>query len=329
MESMKQLTLNGRLIISVIHQPRSSIFDMFDQLLLLSVGSTIYLGKSIDAINYFTFIGYSCPDLYNPSDYFLDILSVDNRTIQLYINTTNRVKKMIEKWNNNSINYQLIEQNQQNIHIKPLIFNDNTVSLQKKYNDFLCLCWRAFTEQKRNQTIIITRIVQSIIFGFLYASVFSNTKYNQQGIKNRYGILFIIILNQGFANVLNILNIFPKEKLITNRERSNGAYNTLSYFLSKFLIELPLNIIPGVLLINILYYIINLNPITFGNTFYIQVLIVANAMALGMAVCAVTQTVEGANAIGLPIVTVCLLFCGYFSKFFHSIFIEILNENIH
>ena len=45
MESMKSLASNGRLVISVIHQPRSSIYEMFDRLLLLSSGRVMFLGK--------------------------------------------------------------------------------------------------------------------------------------------------------------------------------------------------------------------------------------------------------------------------------------------
>ena len=44
MESMKSLASNGRLVISVIHQPRSSIYEMFDRLLLLSSGKVMFLG---------------------------------------------------------------------------------------------------------------------------------------------------------------------------------------------------------------------------------------------------------------------------------------------
>ena len=50
MESMKALAKNGRLVISVIHQPRSSIYEMFDRLLLLSCGRVMFLGKFIQDI---------------------------------------------------------------------------------------------------------------------------------------------------------------------------------------------------------------------------------------------------------------------------------------
>jgi len=35
MESMKLLAVNNIIIVAVIHQPRSSIFQLFDQLMLL------------------------------------------------------------------------------------------------------------------------------------------------------------------------------------------------------------------------------------------------------------------------------------------------------
>ncbi len=47
---LKDLALNGRTVILTIHQPRSSIFQMFDNIMLLSEGNPIYFGSSEDAI---------------------------------------------------------------------------------------------------------------------------------------------------------------------------------------------------------------------------------------------------------------------------------------
>jgi ABC-type multidrug transport system ATPase subunit len=83
MESMKSLAMNGRLVISVIHQPRSSIYEMFDKLLLISLGRIMFLGDVQDANPFFHQTGFSCPTNYNPSDYFLDVLSPDSRNLDL------------------------------------------------------------------------------------------------------------------------------------------------------------------------------------------------------------------------------------------------------
>ncbi len=54
MDLLKELTLRGKMIFVVIHQPSSDIFKMFDALLILDVGGfQIYYGNPIEAVNYF------------------------------------------------------------------------------------------------------------------------------------------------------------------------------------------------------------------------------------------------------------------------------------
>ena len=54
MDLLKQLSLAGRLIFVVIHQPSSEIFKLFDQLLLLDTGGfPVYFGNPIDSVRYF------------------------------------------------------------------------------------------------------------------------------------------------------------------------------------------------------------------------------------------------------------------------------------
>lgn len=69
---------------AVIHQPRSSIFAMFDKLMILSEGSLMYYGDAAKAVDYFSTLSrfeneFTCPHNYNPSDFFLDLLSPDHR----------------------------------------------------------------------------------------------------------------------------------------------------------------------------------------------------------------------------------------------------------
>ena len=54
MDLLKELTLHGKMIFVVIHQPSSDIFKMFDTLLILDVGGfQIYYGNPIESVNYF------------------------------------------------------------------------------------------------------------------------------------------------------------------------------------------------------------------------------------------------------------------------------------
>lgn len=53
-ELLKDLTIKGKLIFVVIHQPSSDIFKMFDQLLILDTGGyLIYDGNPVESLSYF------------------------------------------------------------------------------------------------------------------------------------------------------------------------------------------------------------------------------------------------------------------------------------
>ena len=51
--------VNNRIVIMSIHQPRYSIFKLFDSLTLLSVGNMVYHGNAHRALEYFDRIGES------------------------------------------------------------------------------------------------------------------------------------------------------------------------------------------------------------------------------------------------------------------------------
>jgi ABC-type multidrug transport system ATPase subunit/uncharacterized tellurite resistance protein B-like protein len=54
MDLLKELTLRGKMIFVVIHQPSSDIFKMFDTLIILDVGGfQIYYGNPQESVNYF------------------------------------------------------------------------------------------------------------------------------------------------------------------------------------------------------------------------------------------------------------------------------------
>ena len=74
-ETMRELALSGRTIVSTIHQPSSETFETFDRLMLMCLGKIIYMNDSRFAVDYFTNINYPCPDQTNPADFFMSIMS--------------------------------------------------------------------------------------------------------------------------------------------------------------------------------------------------------------------------------------------------------------
>ncbi|KXJ89551.1 hypothetical protein Micbo1qcDRAFT_137409 [Microdochium bolleyi] len=62
-----------RTVIFTIHQPRSNIVALFDRLILLAQGKTVYSGPFSQCQEYFDQIGYACPPGFNIADYLVDL----------------------------------------------------------------------------------------------------------------------------------------------------------------------------------------------------------------------------------------------------------------
>jgi len=317
MEAMKAVAAAGRLVISVIHQPRSSIFKMFDDLLLLSSGQSIYFGKAAGAAAYFqTSAGLTCPPLFNPSDFYLDMLSPDFRSKAREEFTTKRISTLARNWTVTETGVLKKELENREYNGQELVPDVPTCyeefDGQRLVRNFKLLCWRAFTEQMREVPTLVIKVTITIMVALIIGGIFQNLSYDQASVGNRVGLLFVISINQGFNAVSGVLNVFPKEKVIVNRERAANAYDTLSYFVAKYLVELPINIMPCVIFGSIVYWMVGLNPDRFGYFILILMLEAVTAVSLGLAVSAAAPNIELAQALGpLPII-LSLIFGGFF-----------------
>ncbi|MDH5397952.1 MAG: ATP-binding cassette domain-containing protein, partial [Cyclobacteriaceae bacterium] len=106
MDLLKELSLKGKLVFVVIHQPSSDIFKMFDKLVILDTGGyQIYYGNPVEAVIYFKQIinlinseqgeCHECGNV-NPEQIFNII---ETKVVNEYGNFTNERKVSPEQWN--------------------------------------------------------------------------------------------------------------------------------------------------------------------------------------------------------------------------------------
>ncbi|KAB5594904.1 ATP-dependent permease [Ceratobasidium theobromae] len=68
-----------RTVIFTIHQPRSNIVSMFDQLILLAQGRVVYSGDFSKCQSYFEQTGHPCPPGFNIADYLIDLTAREEK----------------------------------------------------------------------------------------------------------------------------------------------------------------------------------------------------------------------------------------------------------
>ncbi|KAG0297046.1 hypothetical protein BGZ98_000722 [Dissophora globulifera] len=68
-----------RTVVCTIHQPRSNIFALFDQLVLMAKGHLVYSGETKNLNSHFRSLGHACPEGYNMADYMIDLTMYTGR----------------------------------------------------------------------------------------------------------------------------------------------------------------------------------------------------------------------------------------------------------
>ena len=100
MKGLKQIAESGRTVIIALHQPRSDIYHLLDNLIVLVKGGRmVYTGHRDNVEPAFQLQGHTIPELFNPADFLLDVVSVDNRP-QFEKESRARVNKLVKFWNN-------------------------------------------------------------------------------------------------------------------------------------------------------------------------------------------------------------------------------------
>ncbi|CAH1154353.1 unnamed protein product [Phaedon cochleariae] len=86
----------GRIVIFTMHPPTYEIFTMLSRILLISAGRTMYSGRRRDMLPYFALVEYPCPSFKNPSDYYLDLVTLDDLSAEAMLESSQRIEQLAE-----------------------------------------------------------------------------------------------------------------------------------------------------------------------------------------------------------------------------------------
>ncbi|KAL8142031.1 hypothetical protein V2J09_015063 [Rumex salicifolius] len=317
METLSQLAKDGHTVICSIHQPRGSVYYKFDDIVLLAEGSLVYSGPAKDEpLTYFSKFGYICPDHVNPAEFLADLISVDYSSSESVYNSQKRINALVES---------LSLQTTPFIYATPIFDRDEIMkgtrakrtSLKRKrgwWGQFLLLLKRAWMQASRDGPTNKVRARMSIASALIFGSVFWRMGRSQTSIQDRMGLLQVAAINTAMAALTKTVGVFPKERAIVDRERAKGSYSLGPYLLSKLLAETPIGATFPLMFGAVLYPMARLHPTLsrFGKFCGLMTVESFAATAMGLTVGAMVPTTEAAMAVGPSLMTVFIVFGGYY-----------------
>ncbi|XP_023734176.1 ABC transporter G family member 7 isoform X2 [Lactuca sativa] len=318
METLRQLAQDGHTVICSIHQPRGSVYAKFDDIVLLTEGELVYAGPAADEpLTYFSKFGYLCPDHVNPAEFLADLISIDYSSSDSVNSSRKRIDSLVD-----SFSQQISSTFYTATLTKTLIVKDKT-NLKRKptpkgingwWRQFSLLLKRAWMQASRDGPTNIVRTRMSVASALIFGSVFWRMGRSQTSIQDRMGLLQVAAINTAMAALTKTVGVFPKERAIVDRERAKGSYLLGPYLLSKLIAEVPIGAAFPLLFGTVLYPMARLHPSLsrFGKFSGIVTVESFAASAMGLTVGSMAPTTEAALALGPSLMTVFIVFGGYY-----------------
>eukprot|EP01126_Amoeba_proteus_P027057 TRINITY_DN2681_c0_g1_i9.p1 TRINITY_DN2681_c0_g1~~TRINITY_DN2681_c0_g1_i9.p1 ORF type:complete len:518 (-),score=101.00 TRINITY_DN2681_c0_g1_i9:59-1612(-) len=312
---LKELTLSGCTVLTTIHQPGSKTYELFDNLMLLHRGSVVYFGAAREAVKYFDSLGFRCSSFYNPADFLIDIVLDPDSNLLL---KSEEKSGQVQLRTNFSETYLLSASYKQNLTELEQVKKRATGSFMEDYRpgvfvQFLQLFWRNAVNVARDPRTTFAQLGQNIFISLLIGSLYFRIPLTQVGIGDRLGAIFFLITNIGFSG-FGFLNLFLEERNILKRDRSSGLYGAFSYFIAKFLTELPPLILYTTVLGSIVYWMVGFNPLVDRFFIYLATVITEALLcsSLFVFIGAVSPNMQIAQILAPISLVLFMLFGGFF-----------------
>ena len=240
MDLLKELSLKGKMVFVVIHQPSSDIFKMFDKLVILDVGGfQIYYGDPVDAVTYFKSLVdhvdkdqaacINCGNV-NPEQIFNII---ETKIVDEYGRFTQKRKTSPSQWHEVFKKEGAIEKIKDIEDAPP-----QTLSVPNRIRQFGVFFKRDFLSKLSNRQYLIINILEAPLLAVLLAFIVRYSPEDTYTFRDNINIpvfFFISVIVALFMGLTVSAEEIIKDRMILKRESFLNLSRS-SYLSSKILL---------------------------------------------------------------------------------------------
>ncbi|XP_064476475.1 ATP-binding cassette sub-family G member 8-like isoform X2 [Ornithodoros turicata] len=230
---LRQWAARGRIVITTIHPPTYEIFTMMSRVAIISTGRMVYHGKRRDLLPYFSYIDFPCPAYKNPSDYYLDLVTLDNLSAEAMLESSQRVENLVE-----------VFRRRQEALSDPGPPGMAPADVQRAgfFGQMLALWIRAMIYMFPYNVVSFFRSVfLAALMSVLLGAIFWNVRAGreQEHVMDRFGLYYALLGFCLWPLLLNMVTNVWKEKPYVVRDINEKLYSGTAYAISKLTYSLP------------------------------------------------------------------------------------------
>ncbi|XVF49249.1 hypothetical protein PTKIN_Ptkin03bG0253300 [Pterospermum kingtungense] len=259
--------LDGTTVISLL-QPAPETYELFDDVILLCEGLIVYQGPRDTALDFFAFMGFSCPERKNVADFLQEVLSKKDQ--QQYWSVPFEPYRYIPpgKFAEAFRSYQTGKDLHEELSIPfdrrynhPAALSTSRYGVKRSELLKTSFDWQMLL-MKRNSFIYVFKFIQLLIVALITMSVFMRTALHHDTIVDGglyLGALYfsmVIVLFNGFTEVSVLVAKLP----VLYKHRELHFYPSWAYTLPSWLLSIPTSLYESGFWVAISYYVIGYDP---------------------------------------------------------------------
>ncbi|TLX77198.1 ATP-binding cassette domain-containing protein [Labilibacter sediminis] len=270
MNLLRELTLKGKLIFVVIHQPSSDIYKMFDKMFILDTGGyPVYYGNPSESLIYFKQLDAQinseqgeCPQCGNLNPEMVFNI-IDANVLDEYGNYTNKRKTNPQEWN---------EHYKKNISIPEITEVESappqSLNIPVWIKQFKIYTLRDFFSKISNLQYILLNLLEAPVIGFILSFLIryivdpDSNVYVFRDNENIPPYVFMgIVVALFFGLIVSAEEIFKDAKILKREAFLNLSRS--SYLISKVLILFTISAIQMALFVAVANTILGIEGMFF------------------------------------------------------------------
>lgn len=288
---LRELTFKGKLVITVIHQPSSEIFKMFDRMLILDQGGEmVYYGNPIEALIYFKTLDSQidsnigeCPTCgnINPETIF-NILETE--VVDEFGKYTGVRKTTPSDWAKEYRTRQLVNEVPE-INDPP----PSNLNRPSRLNQFLIFARRDLRSKLSNRQYVLLTILEAPVLGLLLSYIIryiadpSSNRYIFRENENIPIYIFMGLIVSLFLGLISSAEEIFKDRKILKREQFLNLSHS-SYLFAKISILFMISALQAFLFVAIANPVLGVKGLAFSYWFALfTTAAIANILGLNIS----------------------------------------------
>jgi hypothetical protein len=208
-EILKKLADDGNTVIASIHQPRASVFALFDEITLMSEGRVMYSGETSEMAAYFSKLDYRCPNQVSPAEFYVDLISIDYSTPDQEAESKDRVTKLGDAFYESQMSNGFSAHSREfyteslplTITSQPRGIKGLLNNMKSAVTKFALLYRRAWRNVSRDKGLNIARLCSSLFSALLFGAIYFQLGDSAATVPDRLGLLQVAAVNTAMGNI--------------------------------------------------------------------------------------------------------------------------------